>query len=130
MIVINNAIGQQFKNPNHPANYLEGLEDKYVAAAGHYGNKSPFLLKHYAEDLGFEYLSASNKEEFNTSIERFFSKEITDKPIIFEIFTDTKDETDALISISSIERSMSVEIKRYSKRFVKRVLCKLVKRIK
>ena len=67
-----------------------------VAAAGHYGNKSPRLVRDYATDLGYEYLTASNKEEFIKVIDRFLTPEITDKPMLLEVFTDTKDESDAL----------------------------------
>ncbi len=38
--------------------------DSYVAAANHFGNKSKTLVKHIAEDLGFQYLTASDKLPF------------------------------------------------------------------
>ena len=77
--------------------YIFGEDaDPYIAAAGHFGNKSFDLLKHYAIDLGYEYLSASNKEEFLKVVDRFLTPEITDKPMILEAFTDTQDESDAL----------------------------------
>ena len=96
LIVINNGIGQQFKNPGHPAHVLSDRSDDYVAAAGHFGNKSRELLKHYAEDLGFEYLCASTKDEYSKVVERFVTPKVTNKSMILEVFTDTKDETNAL----------------------------------
>ena len=70
-----------------------------AAGAGHYGNKSNFLVKNYAENLGYEYLAASNKDEFKASISKFLSDEEQDKPILFEVFTETEDESDALETI-------------------------------
>jgi 2-succinyl-5-enolpyruvyl-6-hydroxy-3-cyclohexene-1-carboxylate synthase len=60
-------------------------------------------MMHYAQDLGFEYLSASTKEEFAVVYERFLTPEITDRPMLFEVFTDSEDESVALEKILSIE---------------------------
>lgn len=45
--------------------------DPFMATAGHYDNKSPNLVKHYAEDCGYKYLSASNKEDFLMNLPSF-----------------------------------------------------------
>lgn len=103
LIVINNGIGQQFKNPGHPAQILAEKSDEFVAARGHFGNKSNKLLKHYAEDLGFDYLSASSKEEFLAVLNRFLISKVTGKSIIFEVFTDTENETSALKMMYSLQ---------------------------
>ena len=102
LMLINNGVGTEFKNYSHPAYRFGQDADKYMAAAGHYGNKSPLLVKHYAEDLGFEYLTASNKQEFDALYERFISAEITDRPILFEVFTESGNESDALRIISNV----------------------------
>lgn len=116
LLVVNNGIGQQFKNPGHPAaaaynGLLDTFANKYIAAAGHYGNKSPHLLKHYAEDLGFEYLSASNKEEYMKVVEKFVSSTKKDKSIVLEVFTTTEDETEALHRMYTIKKSATNVIK-------------------
>ena len=69
---------------------------------GHYGKKSPNLIKQYSTELGFEYLCASNKEEYLENVDRFTSPELTDKPILFEVFTNYQDESDALKLINHI----------------------------
>ena len=102
LMLINNGVGTEFKNYSHPAYRFGEDANKYMAAAGHYGNKSPLLVKHYAEDLGFEYLSCSNKEEFGAVCKRFVSPDMTDRPMLLEVFTDSKDESDALYAISNI----------------------------
>lgn len=104
IIVINNGLGQEFKNVSFPGSLLLGEDiDKFTAAKGHFACQSKTLVKDYAENLGFEYLTASNKEEFAEVYKRFISKELTERPMLFEIFTDTKDETQANYSITSIE---------------------------
>lgn len=103
IMLINNGRGTEFRNYNHFAQRFNEDADAYMAAAGHYGNKSQTLIKHYAEDLGYEYLCASDKESFLMASERFLTKDFTEQPMIFEIFTESKDESDALYTIRNLE---------------------------
>lgn len=102
IILINNAIGAEFKISQHFCYAFRDEADKYMAAAGHFGAKSPVLVKHYCEDLGFQYLSATNKEEFLAALDTFTSPEITDKPMILEVFTTHENENEALGLMTSI----------------------------
>ena len=52
ILVVNNDGGQQFRNFDHPASKMGEDAYPYIAASGHYGPKSPYLIKHYVEDLG------------------------------------------------------------------------------
>lgn len=104
LLIVNNGRGTEFRNFYHTGSMFGDLADKYMAAGGHYGNKSHYLVKHFAEDLGFEYISADNKEEFLKYTNHFVDEEITDKPIIFEVFTESEDESDALLAIWSLEK--------------------------
>ena len=70
-----------------------------MSAARHYGNKSEILVKNYAENLGYEYLSANSKESFLSVIEHFLTPKITNRPMLFEVFTETHDESIALEQI-------------------------------
>lgn len=109
IIVINNGLGQEFKNVSFPGSLLLGEDiDKFTAAKGHFACQSKTLVKDYAENLGFEYLTASNKEEFAKVYKRFITKEVTERPILFEIFTNTKDETEAHHLTTSIELKSKV----------------------
>lgn len=96
ILLINNGCGTEFKNYNHFAARFGDEANTYMAAMGHYGQKSPTLVKNYATDLGFTYLTASNKEEYNAVLDGFVSSEITDNPILLEVFTNYQDESDAL----------------------------------
>lgn len=102
IILINNAVGAEFKLSSHVCYAFRDDADKYMAAAGHFGAKSPVLVKHYAEDLGFQYLSATNKEEFMAALETFTNKEITEKPMILEVFTTHENENEALKLMTTI----------------------------
>lgn len=102
ILLVNNGRGIEFRNYNHAASVFGEETDKYIAAAGHFGNKSSLLVKNYAENLGFEYLTASNKKDFEEVYKSFLVQE-TLKPIIFEVFTNEKDESNALRMINNIE---------------------------
>jgi len=101
ILLINNGKGTEFRNFSHPAAAFGESSDEYHAAGGHFGNKSTELVKNYCENLGFEYFSASNQKEFEKVHEGFFTDAITDKPMLFEVFTDSEDESDALKLLTS-----------------------------
>lgn len=111
VLLINNGKGTEFRNYNHPGSMFGEDADLYIAAGGHYGNKSTKLVKHYAEDLGFEYISATNKDEYLSQIDRFVSKEKTNKPMLFEVFTNSDDESKALKMISNTISDPKTKIK-------------------
>lgn len=121
ILVINNGKGTEFRNHTHPGSKFGDEADLFIAAGGHYGNKSGELLRHYSEDLGFRYLCANTKAEFMSSIHEFVTSSL-DKSIIFEAFTDNISEDKALYDILNL-----IEDKAYSKfsnfkRSVKNVL--------
>ena len=103
IMVVNNGVGTEFKNYNHKAAAFGSEADAYMAARGHYGNRSRDLLRHYVEDLGFEYLCAASKDEFLAASERFTGSDAFERPILFEVFTDSVDESDALRMMYTLE---------------------------
>lgn len=118
ILLINNSLGAEF----HLSKQLNSTQvnniDKYISAGGHFGNQSPDVVRHLSQDWGFEYISASNKEEFLSKYNHFVQAELTDKPIIFEVFTDVKNENDALVTLSNIETSTINVIKKQVKGFL------------
>ena len=121
ILLINNGIGTEFKNYNHFAAQFGEMGNEFMAAQGHYGNKSPNLVKHYATDLGYEYMSASNKEEYLKNLERFLTPELTDRSMVFEVFTDYHEESDALKNINTMHEA-PVTAKGATKKVVKGLL--------
>ena len=119
IMLINNGRGTEFRNYNHPAQIcFEEDADMFMAAAGHYGNKSRDLVRHYAEDLGFEYLCSDNKESYLSNLERFIEPFLTDKPIIFEVFTDSKLESEALEICYHLEKTAKGQAKETIKKIL------------
>lgn len=130
ILLINNGIGTEFKNYNHFAAQFGDQGNEFIAAKGHYGNKSHELIKHYATDLGYEYLSASNKEEYLKNLERFLTPELTERSMVFEVFTNYHDESDALKNINTMKKP-PMTIKNTTKKVIKSVLSDTaVKKIK
>lgn len=115
IMVVNNGRGTEFRNYNHPAARFGEDADMYMAAAGHYGKQSKDLLKHYSQDLGFEYICASNKEEYLEQVKYFTQQDMLKKPVLFEVFTDSADESKAIEMIHNIETSTTSSVKKLAK---------------
>ena len=111
ILLINNAVGAEFKLSIHPCYAFNNDADKYMAAAGHFGAKSPVLVKHFTEDLGFQYLSATNKEEFLAVLDDFTNPNITDRPMVLEVFTTHENEDEALRLMTSINIDVKVKMR-------------------
>ena len=116
ILLINNGLGQEFKNDDNRAS-LSGLGDKtnpFIAAEGHFGSKSENLVRDFATDLGFEYLSARNKDEFLRNLNYFVNPEIK-KAVVFEAFIDSDDESKAYEMMKSIRTSTKGKVKSVAK---------------
>ena len=119
IILINNGCGTEFHNYSHPANLLgNDMISMYIAADGHFGNKSKTLVKNYVENLGFEYISANSKDDFIKQINYFMNDKLSEKSIVFEIFTSSKDEDIALKTIRSLKTSQKENIKKIIKKII------------
>lgn len=115
VILVNNGRGTEFRLYDHHTAYFGEAVDEFVAAAGHFGNKSAVLVRNYAEALGFEYMSASNKQEIEAVAERFLSPELFEKPVLLEVFTDSEQESLALKMIHRISVTFKGQVKRVVK---------------
>ena len=129
ILLINNGKGTEFRNYSHPAAQFGEDADKYMAAAGHYGNKSLQLVRHFAEDLGYEYMQASCKEEYMGHLERFLTPELTEKSILFEVFTNNEDESDALKLMSTLIEDSMMKIKQDLKSMMSQPVKNLLKKV-
>ena len=107
ILLINNGKGIEFRHYNHQAQFLGEDADKYVAAAHHWGNQSHNLVRHFAQDLGFKYLTASNKNDFKTAAVDFLDTNYREKSILFEVFTDTEEEIESLKIVHTIQPQIS-----------------------
>lgn len=75
---------------------------------------------HYAQDLGFEYLTASTKEEYVSCLPRFLTKELTNRPMLFEIFTEPQNESDALETVKNLDVDTAGAAKTVAKKILGR----------
>lgn len=119
LMMVNNGRGTEFLNYNHMGKIIFGQEaDRYISAAGHFGSKSPDLVRHFATDLGFKYMSASDKSELESCAEEFFSPDMGNAPILLEIFTDSQDESDAIEMMHNLDKGSKTIAKKAVKRVV------------
>lgn len=110
LLIVNNGKGTEFRNFYHVGSLFGESADNYFAAGGHFGNKSKLLVKHYAEDLGYKYLSASSKEEFLNNYDYFLDSEYKESSIVFEVFTNNEDESAALFKMWNINSNLQGKI--------------------
>lgn len=132
IMLINNGRGTEFRNYSHVCSPFGEEADPFMAASGHFGNKSLQLVRHYAEDLGYKYITASNKEEFNAVYKEFLSPELC-QSMIFEVFTDSQDESDALETIMNLvkpPKSILSSVKENIKAVIGEKGISVIKRIK
>lgn len=104
ILLINNGLGEEFRLSDSPALVLGEEVRPFIAAEGHYGEKSPELVKAYVEALGFEYMSASSKEEVHSLQSRFVDPEIK-KSMVFEVFVNPENDNLALDLVRQIVRN-------------------------
>ena len=111
ILLINNGRGVEFHTYKHAASKFGDDTDKYIAAYGHNGIKSPTLVREMAKSLGFDYLTASSKEVFLSLVDTFCEPSVTDHPLIFEVFTEKVDDADVLRLIRQINGVPRKDIK-------------------
>ena len=102
VLLINNGKGTEFLTYRHRNAPLGEDADKFVAAAGHFGQQSETLVRDYTSALGFEYIAVRTKEELDAASDKFLSSEIFGRPIFMEVFTQSDDECEAQRRISNI----------------------------
>ena len=79
VLLINNGGGGEFKIMTR--NWKQDVHvDAFISANGHNGS-----AKGWAENCGFQYLTASSKDDFNIVKNTFVNR--SDKPILLEVFT-------------------------------------------
>ena len=130
ILVVDNGEGGEFSVPGGIADnaYCGDRVHDYIAAKGHYGCKSRNVVKHLVEDLGFVYLSAENKEEFNQKIDVFVDEK-SSKPIVFECFTDVADDRAALVTYNEIKPYHDQSFTKEMKSFVKGMMPNRMKNV-
>ncbi len=132
IILINNGKGTEFRNFNHGAAIFGDDADKYMAAAGHFGNKSKSFVKDFVVDLGFKYISAQNKEQCIDGLSMLCLSPMKNQevPILLEIFTNNEDESDALYYLYHLEKGIQSIIKKILSRILPSSAIMILKKLK
>ncbi len=99
VLMINNGGGAEF--------HIQPDSNSIPTIDMHIGASHNRTAKDWANSLGYKYLSANNKDEFDNNIKEFV-KEDSDSPIFFEVFTNMK--TDGEFTLS-VYREMEKSIK-------------------
>ena len=129
IMVINNGKGTEFRQYNHVAAHFGEIAEEYIAAAGHFGNKSSSLIKHYAQDLGFKYIKASSKEEYMEVCGEFLAEGTSGQSMVFEVFTNSYEESQALEMIRNIKKDYKKTAKTAAKRLLGEGSVKKLKKV-
>ena len=109
MMVVHNDGGNIFRHVGHPSQRWLGFEEanRFICAAGHFGAQSPTLLRDYAENSGFRYLSASDEEGFERAMPLFLDPALGKKPVLLEVFTDAERDAEAFDLMGKIALDQS-----------------------
>lgn len=126
VLLVNNGLGMTFKLSNNRGYALGAVANEFVAAEGHNVPRFPLEegsplrgvspARAWAESLGFRYLSARTKDEFEANVGEFVSPS-SDRPVLLECFTSEGDEREARDLLVGIDgrRTASSEVKRMAK---------------
>ena len=129
ILLVNNGKGTEFRRFDHAGALFGDDADKFIAAAGHFGNKSTKLVKNFSENIGFEYMSASDKSEFEKVYKRFLTPELTEKPILLEVFTNSDEESNALEIITGLESKNNLKVRDFAKQLFGKKGTEIIKKV-
>jgi len=102
ILLVNNGEGVEFTQYTHAGAAFEGDTSRFIAAGGHFGAKSPTLVRTYAEGLGLDYLSVCGKQEGEAAAAWLLAPEKRRRPLLVEAFVDAEDESVALKMIRNL----------------------------
>lgn len=129
ILLVNNGKGTEFTQHGHLGSAFGEAANRFIAADGHFGQKSPALVKGYAEALGMEYIAISDKNEAKAVAARLFSHGQHDRPILVEAFVEAEDESGALKMIKNLDPSRRQSVRQKAKDILGPAGIKTVKRL-
>ncbi len=94
ILMVNNNVGAEFRiNPWLEKELGKDRIEPFIAARGHNG-----MAREWVKSCGFEYMTASGKEEFVRQLDEFCNPDPQhfNRPVFFEVFTRADDETAAI----------------------------------
>lgn len=130
IIVINNGTGYEMHTSNSIGKLFgDEIADEYFAAGGHYGNQSRNVLRHFAEDLGLEYIAVETKEEYLQNVSYITDPTKHEKPLLVEVFVNWKDDDFAYEATKKTIVSSKTVVKDLAKSILGKEHIKSLKRL-
>ncbi len=125
IVLVNNHGGGEFRLFTHAADNFGDSSNRHIAAAGHFGESAEGWVK----NNNFEYLSVKTKEKLGEALQILVKP--SEKPILLEVFTTMKDDSDALETIikSNVHITQSERIKQSIKDSIPSGLKKGIRKI-
>jgi 2-succinyl-5-enolpyruvyl-6-hydroxy-3-cyclohexene-1-carboxylate synthase len=107
IVLVNNHGGGEFRLFTHAADRFGNSSNRHIAAVGHFGESAEGWVK----NNNFEYIAIKTTKELINALNVF--TEPSERPILMEVFTTMKDDSDALEIIikSNMRESQRVSIK-------------------
>lgn len=116
ILVINNGCGAEFNISSHVGSQFGEQSNQFIAAGGHFASGKndsgailpseerahKSLVKAWCDNLGIEYICAMDKQSFANNADRFCSDKMSNS-MIFECFTDSFLESEALEVMSKLK---------------------------
>ena len=116
IIVINNGTGYEMHTSNSVGKtFGDRAADVFFAAGGHNGNQSGTVLKHFAEDLGLEYIPVRTKEEYMKHLAYITSADKTEKSLLVEVFVSMVDDDFSYEATTKTIVSSKTKVKDFAK---------------
>lgn len=133
LLLVNNGTGVEFHMGYSPASVLKRDVDKFVAAAGHFVSHicDSSAAQSWATAMGFTYLSAHDKKEFEDNVKKFVDPAAFDAPVLFECFTNPDAEAKAAEKLTMLDPQTArrERLKNTVKKIVPKTMLQKVKQI-
>lgn len=113
ILLVNNGKAMEMSfSSNMTSQFEDGITNhSFMAAQGHFGAQSQYLVKNYVTDLGFDYYPVKTKDDYLAVLPKFTDNHISEKPIFVEVFTNSSDEQLALDLMTKSNMSSTSELK-------------------
>ncbi|MCK9613973.1 MAG: 2-succinyl-5-enolpyruvyl-6-hydroxy-3-cyclohexene-1-carboxylic-acid synthase [Candidatus Omnitrophica bacterium] len=101
ILLVNNRGGSEF--------YINTGKKNSPNLDLHTAAKHDVRVQGWVESLGFKYLSAESEKEYLSQLDAFFVRE-SERPVVFEVFTDTQTDADAIHALYKANAKSGAEL--------------------
>lgn len=102
IVLVNNAGGGEFQLYTNAASKFGESSNRHIAAAGHFGSAQAWV-----ESMGWSYIPVRSKADLVDNAEKLVYD--SDRPVLMEVFTTMRDDSDAVKMLVAANASMSLK---------------------